>query len=140
MVGLIPERMSPYVKNGNKTECDITGVISFAETYVNGVVALSFPLKTALKVYNAMMGEKKTELNHEVHDLIGELTNIVAGGAKQSFSKMDMSFHISIPTIVVGRDHSLKHQINIPVLVVPFTIDKDTFILEVSMKTEKRKA
>jgi len=84
------------------------------------------------------MGENRTELNQDVHDLIGELTNIVAGGAKQSLAKKNMSFHISIPTIVVGKNHSLRHQVNIPVIAVPFTLDDDPFVLEVSMKVEKR--
>ncbi|MCF7811269.1 chemotaxis protein CheX [bacterium] len=136
MVGLKPILKSPYVKNGSKTEDDITGVIGFTESSINGSVALSFPIRTALRVYNAMMGENKTEINQDVQDLIGELTNIVANDAKQSLAKMDMLFHVSIPTIIVGKDYSLRHQLSIPVIAVPFSIDKDSFTLEISIKTE----
>ena len=86
-----------------------------------------------------MPPEKQRKLTAKLQYLIGELTNIVAGGAKQSLEKNNMSFHISIPTIVIGKNHSLQHQENIPVLSVPFSFDNDPFVLEVSMKVKKQK-
>ncbi len=139
MVGLTPVREAPYIKNNSMSQGDVTGVIGFAEKDLLGSVALSFSNKAAIKVYNAMMDENITKLTPGVQDLVGELTNIVAGGAKKEFAKDGLSFHISIPIIVVGRNHAIRHQFNVPVLVVPFKLDEDTFILEVSMKIEKHK-
>jgi len=62
------------------------------------------------------------------------LANIVAGRAKKDLSEDGLSFHISIPTVVVGKNHSLGHKVDIPAVVVPFNIGKNTFTMEVSMK------
>jgi chemotaxis protein CheX len=138
MIGKCPTRESPYLKDNARAQGDVTGVIGFAEKNLQGSVALSFPSVTAIKVYNAVMGENVYRLTRDVQDLVGELTNIVAGGAKQVFAEKDLSFHISIPTIVVGKDHSIRHQLNIPVLVVPFMLEGDPFILEVTLKLANR--
>ena len=137
-VGIKPERQAPYLKDNALAQGDITSIIGFAEKNVVGSIALSFPNETALKIYNIMMGENETRPTHEVLDLVGELTNIVASSAKQEFAKDNLSFHISIPTIVVGRNHTIHHQINMPVLAIPFVLDNKSFILEVTMKFDKK--
>jgi len=138
MVGKCPTRESPYLKDNARAQGDVTGVIGFAEKKLHGSVALSFPSFTAIKVYNAVMGENVNRLTRDVQDLVGELANIVAGGTKQVLAEKDLSHHISIPTIIVGKDHSIRHQLNIPVLVVPFTLEGDPFILEVTLKLTNR--
>jgi len=140
MVGMTPTREAPYVKDHALPQGDVTGIIGFAEKDVIGSVALSFPIETILKIYNLMMGESESRITREVQDLAGELTNIVAGGAKKQFSQSGVSFHISIPTIVVGRNHTIHHQLNTSVLVIPFHLEKHPFILEVSMKLGRRLA
>lgn len=134
MVGISPERDELYLKDNPLTQGDVTGIIGFAESGVFGSVALTFPTSTLLYIYGLMMNERVTKISREVQDLAGELTNIVAGVAKQELSKDGMNFHISIPTIVAGKNHSIRHQMNIPVLVVPMKLKDRPFILEVAIK------
>ncbi len=134
MVGMAPERDAPYLKDNARTQYDVTGIIGFAEKDMHGSITLSFPTKTAVRIYNSIMGENTTKLNREVQDLVCELTNTVAGGAKKILAERNLSFHISVPTLMVGKYHSIRHQLNIPVLVVPFKLEDDIFILEVTMK------
>ncbi len=137
MVGITPERMPPYVKDHNRVQGDISGIIGFADKNITGSVALSFPTAAALKIYHLMMGEIATRLSSDVQDIVGELANIVVGGAKKEFSEMGLSFHISIPFVVLGRDHIISHKFGTPVVVVPFKIGDDTFSMEITMKVMK---
>lgn len=134
MLGVSPERETPFIKNNNMASGDISGIIGFASPEVVGSIAMTFPDKTALKVYELMMSEPVASLNDEVQDTIGELANIVAGGAKEEFSHLGISYHISIPTIVLGKNHTIGHKGSIPVVVVPFDIKNHPFYLEISMK------
>ncbi len=134
MLGLTPERKAPFLKENRLTQGDITGIVGFAEKQVTGSVALSFDERTALKAFSLVTGETTSRLSREVQDLIGELTNIVAGGAKTIFSEEDLSFHISIPSVVVGKDHLISHKVDIPVVVIPFVMEDMSFSVEVSMK------
>ncbi len=134
MVGLELERKTPYLKKENKTQGDISGIIGFAGNDVSGAVAMSFPQPLALKVYKMMMGESVFRITQDVEDCVGELANMVAGGAKTEFAEMGLSFHISIPTVVVGLGHSLVQKIDAPVMVIPFGVAKSRLMMEVTMK------
>lgn len=135
MVGITPDRKPPYVKTDKANQGDISGIIGFAAVNVSGSIALSFPKESALKIHNTLMGENVFEITTEVRDGIGELTNIVAGGAKSKLSEMGISFNISLPTIIVGREHEIHHKTDSPVIVVPFELRKHRFLMEVTMKT-----
>jgi chemotaxis protein CheX len=134
MAGLELERKTPYLKQENQTQGDISGIIGFAGENVHGAVAMSFPQPLALKIYKQMMGESVFRITQDVEDCIGELANIVAGGAKTEFAEMGLSFHISIPTVVVGQGHTLVQKIDSPVMVIPFGVGKSRFLMEVTMK------
>ena len=81
-----------------------------------------------------MMGTPATELNDEVEDIVGELTNIVAGGAKMEFSELGYAYNISLPLLVSGRSNVIKHKHDSPILFVPFSVNGHTFDMEVSLQ------
>ncbi len=137
MIGIKPVRGKPFVKNNQLTTGDITGIIGFAEKNITGSVALSFPAESAYMVFEKMTGEQVSSINRDVQDSIGELANIVAGGAKTSLAEEGLSFHISIPSVVVGHEHAISHKSDTSVVVIPFTLDGLEFVMEVSMKISK---
>lgn len=138
MLGSTPVRQAPYMKDNSIAQGDISGIIGFADRKLSGSVALSFPTSSVLKVYESMMGEKVSRVNTDVQDSVGELANIIAGTAKKEFDEIDVQFHISIPTVVVGNNHTITHKAGTPVVVVPFKMEGDIeFTLEISMKIEK---
>ncbi len=137
MLGVMPERDAPYVKDDALAVGDVSGLIGIAVDNLHGMVALGFPVDTALMIYTLLVGEVKTKITKEVGDAVGELTNIVAGGAKQELSQSGLSYHLSIPTIVTGAKHTLRSQTDSPIVVVPFRMGDQSFQLEVSLKLSK---
>lgn len=131
MTFITPERGNPFLKKDATAKGDISGVIGFAGD-AKGSVALTFSESLAVKLYSQMVGEATSGLNDMVKDSIGELTNMVAGGAKSALAQKGFHFKIAIPSIVVGKGHSIQHNAGAPFLVVPFSADGDTFWLEVS--------
>ncbi len=87
-----------------------------------------------LKIYEAMMGEHIDEINKDVDDIVGEVTNIVVGGAKNEFSELGYPFHISLPLVVEGKDHIIKHRHNSPIIVIPMLFDNCAFSMEICIK------
>ncbi len=137
MLDLTPEGGAPFVKNDNTTSGDVSGLIGFAAKNCKGAIALCFPTDTAIKVFNAMMGgvgDQVTKITPEVQDAVGELANIVAGGAKSELAQSGLTFNLAIPTIVLGRNHTIIQEVNTPVIVVPLKIDGLSFSMEVCMK------
>ncbi len=126
-----PERGKPFVKTDHVAKGDISGVIGLAGEAV-GSVAITFPAALALKIYGLMVGEECSDLNEEVQDAVGEIANMIAGGAKATLAEEGYSFRIAIPSIVVGKGHTIEHRGPGVCLVVPFTLEGETFWLEVS--------
>jgi chemotaxis protein CheX len=136
MLGKTPQRLAPVIKKDNFAQGDISGIIGFAGKVVHGSVALSFPEATALKIYEMMVGEVQPKINTDIQDTVGELVNIVAGGAKTDFDREGLDFHISIPTVVVGKNHTIVHKGSSPVVVIPFQLESLPFSMEICLKME----
>lgn len=132
MAAVRPERGTPFVKTDQVAKGDISGIIGLAGE-ATGSVALTFPENLARRIYANLVGEEASGLTEEVCDAIGELANMVAGGAKAELSQQGCNFQIAIPTIVVGEGHTIDHRGQGPCLVVPFTLDGEVFWLEVSL-------
>ena len=120
MAGVSVEREKPFDKEGRDTSGDITGLIGFAENNIAGSVALSFPKSTIFEIFKSMTGADQYEEDNELNDIVGEFTNIVVGGAKKEFAEFGFSYNISLPMVVSGKGHRIKHKYNYPIIVVPF--------------------
>jgi chemotaxis protein CheX len=137
MMDVSPVRGTPYLKGEHTTQGDISSIIGFGGPNISGSVALSFPLPVALKIYSLMMGETVYRITSDVQDVVGEIANIVAGAAKAEMSEQELSFELSIPTVVIGKGHVLGSKGDIPVMVIPMEIGKHRFIMEITMKFKK---
>jgi chemotaxis protein CheX len=112
---------------------DVSGIIGLSGD-AQGSIALSFPKVLALKVVSLLLGQDVKVVGDELTDGIGELTNIVAGNAKQGLTNYKLS--ISLPNVVIGKNHVLRSPSGLPTIIVPFSSTLGNFAMEVSLKTE----
>ncbi|MBD3420476.1 MAG: chemotaxis protein CheX [Chitinivibrionales bacterium] len=112
---------------------DVSGIIGLSGN-AQGSIAISFPKITALKTVSKMLGMQIKVVGPELSDGIGEIANIIAGNAKQHLEKYKLS--ISLPNVVIGRQHVLASQKGIPTILVPFASELGQFGMEVALKTE----
>ena len=132
MVGITPEVGRPSLKTSpDQGKSYISGVIGLSGE-VTGNVVLSFPKVIALKVVSAVLGMETKIIDDTVTDAIGELTNIIAGRAKEGMKGLKVS--ISIPSVIVGNDHSVRRPTDIPCVAIPFSTEWGDFTVDVSMK------
>ncbi len=111
---------------------DISGVIGLSGE-AQGSICLSFPKLIALKVVSALVGNDVKIVGPEVADAIGEIANIIAGNAKQHLTQFNLS--ISLPKVIIGKDHKIASQRGVATIVVPFESPLGNFAMEVSLKT-----
>ncbi|MCL2219508.1 MAG: chemotaxis protein CheX [Chitinispirillia bacterium] len=124
------------LKDSSLHSYDVTGVIGLTGEAA-GSICLSFPQEVAFKAVTALLGMPVTMMGDEVTDGIGELVNIVAGNAKQYLTKYNLS--ISLPKVVVGRNHSVASMSGVPTIVVPIVSSLGEFAMEISLKTPEVK-
>jgi chemotaxis protein CheX len=133
MAGLKSTRGTPFVKGEFQAFADVSGIIGLAGD-VKGAVVLSFPSVLAKKIFEAMTGESVPEGDPAIADVVGELANMVAGGAKGSLAEQGMGYRISVPTVVTGKEHFVSYKTDGPCLIVPFQIGTETFWVQISIK------
>lgn len=133
MLSIEPVRGQLYVKSSEKLPYDISGIIGLAGE-ATGFVIISMTENLALRIVEKFIGEKKTAIDEDVMDAVGEVLNMIAGGAKQIFSKTGTRFKISIPNVVSGKDHIVGKQKNVQCLGMTFKVDKEVFVIEVALK------
>lgn len=112
---------------------DVSGVIGIVSESFNGSVVISFPEETFLNVMSDMLGEEFTELNKEILDGAGEITNMIFGQAKISLNEKGYGIKTAIPSVVSGKDHSLNALTKGPIVVVPFESSAGKFFVEICL-------
>lgn len=111
---------------------DVSGIIGLSGN-AQGTIALSFSKIMALKVVSGMLGTEIKIIGPELTDGIGELANIIAGFAKKDLAQYKLS--ISLPNVIVGRNHIINTPTGAQTIIVPFTCAIGDFCMEVSLKT-----
>lgn len=123
----------PYLKRDKIARGDVTGVIGLTGK-VRGTVSVSFTEKCILSVVSSMFSEPFTQLNEEIRDAVGEISNMISGQARRQLEEDGLSLSAAIPTVVMGANHSLSHFTTYPVVAIPFTTDAGEFTIEVSFE------
>lgn len=123
----------PYLKKDSVAKGDVSGVIGLAGD-VKGSISVSFKEDCILPIVSNMFGEKLTELNDEVKDAVGEISNMISGQARQKLELIGRNLKAAIPIVIMGRDHTISHITKDKVIAIPFLTDNGEFTIEVSFE------
>ncbi len=119
----------------------ISGTVGLSGTQdgleLRAKLSLIFPEAIAKRVFRSMMMmelDTPVEMS-ELRDVVGELANMTAGGAKTRLSEDGFKLLLSLPNVAIGADHYLGDPSGIAFSkVVPVSLDSDSvFHVEVSV-------
>jgi chemotaxis protein CheX len=123
----------PYLKKDEVARGDVSGIIGLAGD-VKGSISVSFKEACILHIVSNMFGEKMTELNDEVKDAVGEISNMISGQARQKLELIGRNLQAAIPIVIMGRNHSISHITKDKIIAIPFTTDGGEFTIEISFE------
>ena len=121
---------APEVRDAAVPSHDVSAIIGMSGD-VDGTVVLSFPADTARRVVTVFTGSDAPLSNEDLSDAIGEVVNMIAGGAKAQFNGKSIS--ISCPSVVVGG-HKVYGAKDSVTVAIPCTCDCGEFSVEVAMR------
>ncbi len=124
----------PHARSPDDPSDDVSGIIGFSGD-ATGAVVVSFPRDTAGRVVTRFAGVELGIDDADFSDAIGELANMIAGGAKSEFEGLDIS--ISLPSVIIGKRHELGSSATHPHLVIPCRSELGAFQVSVTMKVEE---
>jgi chemotaxis protein CheX len=99
-------------------------------------LTISLKKEAAIMIYFGLFQGEGVEpsINH-LADMVGEMTNVIAGRYKSYLAKKDMKFESSIPIIVVGNQR-LYHPTGYITRAIPFYIEDSHMYIEVSISSD----
>lgn len=127
------EAGKPYLKKDNVAQGDVSGVVGLTGG-AKGTVSITFDEACILSIVSGMFGEEMKEINSEIADAVGEITNMISGQARQQIEKIGKTIQGAIPTVVTGKNHKLISMTNGPKIAIPFKTDAGSFTVEVCLE------
>ncbi len=120
----------PFLKKEPMAGGDISGIIGITgET--EGSMSISFSEGCICQIVSNMFGETITALNQEVEDAVGEITNMISGDARRELAEKGHILKGAIPSVVSGKNHSIKHMAKGPAIAIPFSTPGGQFVVEI---------
>ncbi len=123
----------PFLKKNGEAEGDVSGLIGITGP-PNGSMSLSFSRACILNIVANMLGEAAAEINDDIKDAVGELTNMISGAARNDLGQKGYQLRIATPMVISGDRHQIKHQTKSPTIAIPFDTSAGSFVVEVSFE------
>ena len=114
---------------------EVSGIISLTGK-VHGAVVLSVSLPVAFKLVDAMLDLQVSEVNSDVTDAVGELTNMIAGGAKTSLTHYQLS--LGLPEVITGNSGEIAYPESAQPVCISFGSDWGALAVEVGLSPRGR--
>lgn len=125
----------PFVEKNYTAAGDVSGMIGMISGQMKGTITISFEDKTIFHILHNMLAEEYSEINDEVTDAVGELTNMIYGSAKTTLNEMGYNFEMAIPQVITGS-HTITSYHSGATLVIPFTMDgTKKFYIEITVES-----
>jgi len=126
--------LKPFLKADKATFGEVTGIVGMISPKTSGCMVLSFEKRCILRIVaNMLMEEPKKDVDEDIIDAVGELTNMICGGARARLSKLDQTFAMATPAMVVGKGVDLQYYNDGPTIVIPFKTENGTFVVEANL-------
>ncbi len=128
MLECTPVRTGLHLKQEGELSPTVSAVIGISGGAA-GTIVVGMSKDTACEVLRRMIGTETNEVNSDVCDAVGEITNMIAGSAKAQLAKYQLS--ISLPNVVTGDGLHLHFPSNVCPMVLEFQSDIGPLSIEV---------
>lgn len=123
----------PELKKDNHTFGAVTGIIGMAGDHIGGNLIISFEEAAILAIVNRMLGEDNKIITEGVVDAVGEITNIICGGAKSIFSEQGLSIGMATPMMLLGKGVELNQLSKKQLITIPLSTPEGKFVIETNL-------
>jgi chemotaxis protein CheX len=120
---------SPIEGDALRPRSNVVGLVGFGGS-LSGLVAFYTTIDAAQEIAGSMLGMPAADVNGEMPDAIGEVTNMIAGGFRLKLAEKGETLAISIPSVTVGSDFYTKYASDVQRILCPFRMDDNEICVE----------
>ena len=99
---------------------------------LQGSIVVSVDQEVAFAAAEAFLGRRPISINAEVIDLVGELTNMIAGAGKDRIGIPGI--FLGLPTVITGRGHTVSFANSAHVEILQFTSPHGQLTVEIGVR------
>jgi chemotaxis protein CheX len=130
LANLEVRRNAPFIRQNFAPQYDVTGIIGLTGK-ATGTVAVSFSKQIAISLTESLLGEQPPDINAQVVDAVGELTNMIAGSAKAELESLQLS--LGLPTVLIGKATCVAFPSCAIPISIPFESSMGPLVVEVGI-------
>lgn len=127
---------TPIEGEALRPRSNVVGTIAFTGSQ-SGIVAFYSTTQTARDIAASMLGIPAEQVNGEVPDAIGEVTNMIAGSFRTKMAREGPPWAISVPTVTIGSDLYTKYVSDVRRVLCPFTMDSGEIFVELILTRDR---
>lgn len=139
---LEPEK--PSIKKDATSRGDVSAVIGIngqinkngGNQRFKGMLVLSWSYQTYFKVATSMLMEEFNSYSEEIADVGGEICNMIMGNAKRVLSENGYTIEMAIPSMIEGKDHTIKYPQGTTVVMIPMKSAHGVMYMELCFRIE----
>jgi chemotaxis protein CheX len=138
MIFIKPINETPIIRKTDNINIpgkkDISGIIGLGGSLTASIM-VHFEKESALKITSNMLGGVEyREIDGDVIDAVGEVTNMIAGGIKRELDSIGMDLELSLPIVVSGENFDTNCINKKDSVIMPFKIDGSNMFVEFNFK------
>lgn len=121
-------QLAPFVNRSFAPRHFVTGVVTLSGESSQGVIALSFDRHLACHAAELLLGVRCPEVNDDVADAVGELTNIIAGSSRARMAVLHLE--AGLPDVIRGKSRTIRFPPNCQTICVPMVAPRGELSLD----------
>ncbi len=129
MLGCSIDRVGLGLMENNLALHPVSGIIGVSGKGGVGTMVLSMSESVAIKAASTMLMCELSEIDDDVMDAVGELTNMVCGDAKAQLAQFQLS--MSLPNVLCGTNCRLHFPQNAQPISIPFKCEWGPLALQI---------
>ncbi len=110
---------------------DVAGIIGFAGC-LDGTIVISLDKEVVLAAADIFIGERPSTINSDIMDLVGELANMIGGGAKDRIDLPGIA--LGLPTTVSGGDYRISFKPDVAIESIKFQSPHGPLTVQIAMR------
>ncbi len=136
MLGCTIELGATTRSSAFRSSHDLSGIIGFSGT-MQGTVVISIDQQVAFSAAEMFLGNRPTEIDDEVRDMVGELANMIGGNAKERIPVTGIL--LGLPTVISGKGHRVSFEPGTHVEHISFETPWGPLSVEIGMRVPSKK-
>lgn len=126
--------LRPEAARGEPRVGDLSGLVGMVGPQLRGSLSISFERGLAIEIVRRMRGEVTTAPDEALAETVGEITGMVAAGARRMLGGKGYEFDMASPAVVSGPGHHIRHRATGARILLSFDSDYGRVTLEICVE------